>query len=158
MPYSLVSFPVLIYLGRFAHAIYSDRRSQLISSSSRVVPSYAGITLRIDDEMRPTEEDQDDLSTLYGLPDTIGNDPDNEGHRGVPIPRPSNVNVKRVEHYRSFGGQVKVDERSPLLPCLSGEAPSQIVLRHQSGPTKSASVVIGQSTFSQTVSGVAFCL
>ena len=163
MPSNLVSSPILIQLGRSTHAFYSDRRSQLISTSSRVVSSsYAGIPTRIDDEMRQTEEDQDGLLTPYGPPDTIGNDLDwDEGRRGVPIPRPSTANVKRVENYRtSFRAQAKVDERSPLLPSLSEEAPAPIALGRQSDtlPTKSASAGIGQSTFCQTVSRVVSCL
>src|SRR6266702_348235 len=169
MPYNLVSPPVLISLVLLAHAFYSDRRSQLISSSSRVVSSaYAGPTFRTDDEMRQTEDDDDDLLTPYGPPDPFGNDLDWDGGdrviSGVPIPRSSNVNVKRVEarvedHRTSFRGQVKVDERTSLLPRVSEEAPAPIVSGRQLDcvPTKSVSVVIGQSTFCLTVNPAFQC-
>jgi len=116
--------------------------------------------------MRQTEDDDDDLLTPYGPPDPFGNDLDWDGGdrviSGVPIPRSSNVNVKRVEarvedHRTSFRGQVKVDERTSLLPRVSEEAPAPIVSGRQLDcvPTKSVSVVIGQSTFCQTVSHLA---
>lgn len=140
----------------FKDAIQSYRRSQLISSSSRVVSSYVGHTLRPDDEMRPTDEEDDD--DVYGPSDTFRNDYDwDRSDRvisGIPIPRPCNVNGKRVEDHRtSFRGQVKVDERSSLLPRVSEEPPAPIVPRRQSVcvPTKCAPVVTGQSTFCQTL-------
>ncbi|KAI9434136.1 transmembrane amino acid transporter protein-domain-containing protein [Lactarius psammicola] len=139
-------------------AIQSYRRSQLISSSSRVVSSScAGPALRTDDEMKQTEDDDDDdLLTPYDPPDSFGNDPDWDGGErviaGVPIPRPCNVNVKRVEDHRtSLRGQAKMDERTSLLARVSEEAPTPIVSGDQSEcVTKSVSVVIGQSTFCQT--------
>lgn len=145
----------------FKDAIQSYRRSQLISSSYRVVSSsYAGPPFRTDDEMRQTEEDDDDLLTSqpYGPPDTSDNDLDWDGGSrfisGVPIPRSSNVNVKRVEDHRtSFRGPIKVDERTSLLSRVTEEAPAPLVSGRQSACvlTKSVSVVTGQSTFCQTL-------
>jgi hypothetical protein len=113
--------------------------------------------------MRQTEEDEEDLLTPLGPPDAIDNNLDwDEGDRvlsGIPIPRSCNVNiVKRAENYRtSLRGPVKVDERSALLHRLSEEAPALIVSGRQSDciPKSVPDVVIGQSTFSQTVSPLA---
>lgn len=155
MPYNLVSPPILT---RTFGSYLLDRRSQIISSSSRVVSSsYASHPLRPDEEMRQTDEDGEDFLTLRDPPDA---DPDwDEGDRvisGIPIPRSCNVNiVRRAEDYRtSLRGSAKVDERSALLPRLSEEAPALIVSRRQSDciPKSVPDVVIGQSTFYQTVS------
>ncbi|KAH9082029.1 transmembrane amino acid transporter protein-domain-containing protein [Lactarius deliciosus] len=110
--------------------------------------------------MRQTEEDDDDLLTSqpYGPPDTSDNDLDWDGRSrvisGIPIPRSSNVNVKRVEDHRtSFRGPVKVDERTSLLSRVTEEAPAPLISGRQSACvlTKSVSVVTGQSTFCQTL-------
>ena len=112
--------------------------------------------------MRQTEEDEEDLLTPRGPPadTTFGNDLDWDGGdrvaSGIPIPRSSNVNVKRSEDYRSsLRGSIKVDERSALLPRLS-EAPTPILSGRQSGSVPTTPDVIGpslgQSTFCQTVS------
>ncbi|KAH9004396.1 transmembrane amino acid transporter protein-domain-containing protein [Lactarius hatsudake] len=145
----------------FKDAIQSYRRSQLISSSYRVVSSsYAGPPFRTDDEMRQTEEDDDDLLTSqpYGPPDTSNNDLDWDGGSrvisGIPIPWSSNVNVRRVEDHRtSFRGPVKVDERTSLLSRVTEEAPAPLISGRQSACvlTKSVSVATGQSTFCQTL-------
>lgn len=112
--------------------------------------------------MRQTEGDEEDLLTPRGPPDAIDNDLDWDGGdrviSGIPIPRSHNVNiVKRAEDssYRtSLRGPVKVDERSALLPRLPEEAPALIVSGRQSDciPKSVPDVVIGQSTFYQTVS------
>lgn len=121
--------------------------------------------------MRQTEEDEEALLTPRVPPDPFGDDLDwDESDRvisGIPIPRSCNVNiVKRAEDYRtSLRGQVKIDERSALLPRLSesAEAPAPIASGRQSDcvptkcvPTKSVpdeiTQSLGQSTFCQTVS------
>lgn len=122
-----------------------------------VSSSYADHPLRPDEEMRQTNEDGEDLLTPRDPPDA---EPDWDGVDGVisgiPIPRSRNVNiVRRAENYRtSLRGPIKVDERSALLPRLSEEAPALIVSGRQSDciPKSVPDVVIGQSTFSQTVS------
>ena len=122
--------------------------------------------------MRQTEDDEEAMLTPRLPPDTSGDDLDwDESDRvisGIPIPRSCNVNIaKRPEDYRtSLRGQVKIDERSALLPRLpeSAEAPAPICGRQSDCvpattkcvPTKSVpdeiAQSLGQSTFSQTVS------
>ncbi|KAH9175410.1 transmembrane amino acid transporter protein-domain-containing protein [Lactarius sanguifluus] len=105
----------------FKDAIQSYRRSQLISSSYRVVSSsYAGPSIPLTVLRTPSDNDLDwdgGSRVIYG----------------VPIPRSSNVNVKRVEDHRtSFRGPVKVDERTSLLSRVTEEAPAPLVSGRQS--------------------------
>jgi hypothetical protein len=111
-----------------------------------------------------TEEDEEDLLALSGPLETFSNDLDWDGSyrviSGIPIPRSCNVdvNMKRAGDYRTaLSGQVKVDERTALLPRLSeSEEARAPIISADCAPTKSVPDVIGQSsgqsTFSQTVS------
>lgn len=132
-------------------------------SAGVVSSSYAGHALRSDDEeMRHTEEDEEDLLALSGPLDTFSNDLDWDGSyrviSGIHIPRSCNVDVNMKREYRtSLRDQVKVDERTALLPRLSeSEEARAPIISADHAPTKSVPDVLapspGQSTFSQTVS------
>jgi hypothetical protein len=155
---------------RSAHArrplYFIDRRSQLMSSTARVVP----VGLRTDDEPSLADDNEENSGTRTPQAAFVHDlrwDEDepliptyssiqrpvhalNENHRDSEVQAPTWIS-------QSHAG---VDERSPLLSRVVSEAvlaapePPAPWLSPNSVPPKSPAIgpVIGQSTFSQTVS------
>jgi solute carrier family 32 (vesicular inhibitory amino acid transporter) len=143
----------------------SDRRSQVLSSTSRVVPSsYVGPALGAHHEPDPADVDEENLLTPRPGSCTphepfISNldwDEDDLVFSAYPClqrpTEPSHEIQNRREHVTAISRQARVDERTALLPRLPEETSATISSRHCADSVPNKSDVIGQSTFSQTVS------
>ena len=136
---------------------FIDRRSQLMSSTARVI----SVGLRTDDEPSLVDDNEDNSGTCTpqaGFVHDLRWDEDepviptySSLQRSVHTPNESlRVSEVQAPTWRSQS-HASVDERSPLLSRVVSEAvPAAPWHAPNSVPPKSP--VIGQSTFSQTVS------
>jgi hypothetical protein len=141
---------------------FIDRRSQLMSSTARVVP----VGLRTDDEPSHADDDEENSGTRTPQAAFIHDFRWDEDEPVIPtystFQRPVHTpnESRRVSEVQAptwiSQSPASMDERSPLLSCVVSEAvpaTSQATAPWQSPnsvPPKSPAIV--QSTFSQTVS------
>ena len=143
--------------------LYSlDRRSQLMCSHARVVSSYTGLPLHVDDP-RPADDDEENLmapclstrSPQEAFPSDLDWDEDELVVSAYPsLQQP--VHTSNGYHGEVQGTasriHMQVDERSPLLPRVTEEASEPTPPGHSQNSVPTKFTTIGQSTFYQTVS------
>ena len=143
--------------------LYSlDRRSQLMCSHARVVSSYTGLPLHVDDP-RPADDDEENLMapclSTRTPQESFASDPDWDEDELVISAYPSLQ--QPVHTSNGYHGEVQgmasrihmqVDERSPLLPRVTEEASEPTPPGHSQNSVPTKFTIIGQSTFYQTVS------
>jgi hypothetical protein len=147
-----------------------DRRSQIMCSTARVVSSssYRGPTLHAGDP-RPADDEE---TLLTACPNTrtpqeaLASDLDwDEDELAISahssLQQPVHIYNENDDEAQATAVRahvrMPVDERTPLLPNVTNEAPRPTSSGHPRGsiPTKSTN---GQSTFRQTVSNRVFRL